>query len=83
MKTLGIIFAIILLAGCARAHYPPPLVPTRGQSAGQQDADARECDRQVHSAASQLWAGMLTAWSEKERDSYVTCMEGKGYTVSK
>jgi hypothetical protein len=70
-----------LLAGCA--HYPPPLSPGRGQSAAQQDTDARECDRQVHSGASTFVSGVFTAWSEKERDGYVTCMQSRGYTVSK
>ena len=81
MKTLAIVLVIVLLAGCV--HYPPPLSPTRGQSSSQLDADARECDRQVHSAASQLVAGLFTAWSEKERDGYVACMQGRGYAVSK
>ena len=70
-----------LLAGCV--HYPPPLAPAKGQSATQQDTDARECDRQVHSAGSTFVTGALTAWSEKERDGYVACMQGRGYTVSK
>ena len=77
----SLVLIVSLLAGCA--HYPPPLAPTRGQSAAQQDTDARECDRQVHSGASTFVSGALTAWSEKERDGYVACMQGRGYTVSK
>jgi len=72
---------VSVLAGCA--HYPPPLAPAKGQSAAQQDTDARECDRQVHSAGSTFITGAFTAWSEKERDGYVACMQGRGYTVSK
>jgi hypothetical protein len=72
---------VTLLAGCA--HYPPPFAPARGQSAAQQDADARECDRQVHSGASTFFTGVFTAWSEKERDGYTACMQGRGYTVSR
>ena len=76
-----LVLIVSLLAGCA--HYPPPLAPSRGQSAAQQDNDARECDRQVHSGGSTFVTGVLTAWSEKERDGYVACMEGRGYTASK
>ena len=77
----SLVLIVSLLAGCA--HYPPPLAPGRGQSAGQQDTDARECDREVHSGASTFVSGVFTAWSEKERDGYVACMQGRGYTVSK
>ena len=69
--------AAALLAGCA--SYPPPLSPMKGQTASQQEADAKDCDHQVHSAARSMFAGALTAWSEKERDDYVACMKGKGY----
>ena len=55
------------------AHYPPPLNPAEGQTAAQLEADAKD------SAASQLVSVMFTAWSEKDRDKYVTCMQGKGY----
>lgn len=72
---------VLLLASCA--HYPPPLGPTKGQTAAQQEADAKDCDHQVHSAASQLVAGAFTAWSEKDRDAYVAGMQGKGYTPTK
>ncbi len=81
MRYLWIVPTLALLAGCA--HYPPPLSPARGQTAAQQETDAKDCDHQVHSAASQLVAGMFTAWSEKDRDAYVACMQGKGYTVAK
>lgn len=70
--------ATVLLAGCT--SYPPLLSPMKGQTAAQQEADAKDCDHQVHSAASQLVAGVFTAWSEKERDDYVACMKAKGYT---
>jgi hypothetical protein len=76
-----LILIMFLLAGCA--HYPPPFAPARGQSAAQQDTDAGECDRQVHSGASTFVSGAFTAWSEKERDGYVACMQSRGYTVSK
>jgi hypothetical protein len=36
----------------------------------------------VHSAASQLVTSVFTAWSEKDRDAYVACMQAKGYTVA-
>lgn len=73
--------ATALFAGCA--SYPPPLSPMKGQTAAQQEADAKDCDHQVHSAASQLVTGVFTAWSEKERDDYVACMKGRGYTATK
>lgn len=63
--------------------YPPPLSPTRGQTAAQQEADAKDCDHQVHSGARTMFAGAFTAWSTEERDKYVACMQGKGYTPSK
>jgi ABC-type phosphate transport system substrate-binding protein len=72
---------IVSLAGCA--HYPPPLAPAHSQSTTQQDTDARECDRQVHSAGSTFVTGVFTAWSEEERDRYVACVQARGYTVSK
>lgn len=42
--------------------------------------NARECDHQVHSGVRSLTMGLATAWSEKERDAYVACMQAKGYT---
>ena len=71
---------LLALGGCM--SYPPSLSPAKGQTTAQQDADARECDHQVHSAGSQLITGVFTAWSEKERDGYVTCMQSKGYTTA-
>jgi PBP1b-binding outer membrane lipoprotein LpoB len=71
----------LFLAGCA--SYPPTLAPARGQTASQQEADAKDCDHQVHSAARSMVAGMFTAWSTEERDKYVACMQGKGYTPAK
>jgi hypothetical protein len=71
----------ILLTACT--SYPPTLAPARGQTAAQQDTDARECDHQVHSAGRSMFIGMFTAWSEKQRDDYVACMQAKGYTPSK
>lgn len=73
-----IALAVLAFGGCM--SYPPALSPAKGQTATQQDADARECDHQVHSAGSQLVTGVFTAWSEKERDGYVACMQAKGYT---
>ena len=73
-----VISALVLIAGCA--SYPPALSPTKGQTAAQQETDAKDCDHQVHSGARTMFAGALTAWSEKERDDYVACMKGKGYT---
>jgi starvation-inducible outer membrane lipoprotein len=70
--------ATALLSGCV--SYPPPLSPTKGQTAAQQEFDSKDCDHQVHSAARQLGTGMFTAWSENERDQYVACMKNKGYT---
>ena len=70
-----------LLVGCA--SYPPPLSPMKGQAAAQQEADAKDCDHQLNSAARSarlMFAGGWGAWSEKERDDYVACMKGKGYT---
>lgn len=63
--------------------YPPPLNPTRGQTAAQQEADTKDCDDQVHSAARSMFVGAFTAWSTEERDKYVACMQGKGYTPTK
>jgi hypothetical protein len=73
--------ALMVLGGCMR--YPPTLSPAKGQTAAQQDEDARDCDHQVHSGARSLTMGLATAWSEKERDAYVTCMQAKGYTTAK
>jgi hypothetical protein len=79
MPWTWIVLALVLtFGGCT--SYPPPLSPMKGQTAAQQEADAKDCDHQIHSAASQLVAGVFTAWSEKERDDYVACMKGKGYT---
>ena len=72
---------MLLLASCA--HYPPPLNPTKGQTAAPQEADAKDCDHQVHSAGRSMFVGAFTAWSVEERDKYVACMPGKGYTVTK
>jgi len=72
---------ILMLSGCA--HYPPTFSPARGQTTAQQEADARDCDRQVHGAGRTMTAGALTAWSEKERDEFVACMQGRGYTADK
>lgn len=68
------------LSGCA--SYPQALSPAKGQTAAQQEADAKDCDHQVHSAARSMFAGVFTAWSEKERDDYVACMKAKGYTTA-
>jgi starvation-inducible outer membrane lipoprotein len=76
-----VLLLTMLLTGCM--SYPPALSPARGQTAAQQEADAKDCDHQVHSAARLMVTGMLTAWSEKERDDYVACMQGKGYTPAK
>ncbi|MGH9892402.1 MAG: hypothetical protein ACREA0_10540 [bacterium] len=78
IRTVLIVVATSLLAGCA--SYPPPLSPAKGQIAAQQEADAKECDHQVHSATRSMFMGALTTWSEKERDDYVACMKGRGYT---
>ena len=72
--------AAVLLSGCA--SYPPPLSPMKGQTAAQQEADAKDCDHQAHSAVRTMFAGMFTAWSERERDHYVACMKDKGYTAA-
>ena len=77
-RIAGMAVVMLALGGCM--SYPPALSPAKEQNAAQQDFDARECDHQVHSAASQLVTGMFTAWSEKERDGYVACMQAKGYT---
>jgi starvation-inducible outer membrane lipoprotein len=71
----------LLLTACT--SYPPPLAPARGQTAAQQEADAKDCDHQVHSAARAMFVGAFTAWSTEERDKYVACMQGKGYTPPK
>ena len=71
----------LLLTACT--SYPPLLNPTRGQTAAQQEADAKDCDDQVHSAARSMFVGAFTAWSTEERDKYVACMQGKGYTPTK
>lgn len=73
-----IVSAGLMLSACT--SYPPPLSPMKGQTAAQQETDAKDCDHQVHSAARSLFIGAVTAWSEKERDDYVACMKGKGYT---
>jgi len=61
-------------------QLPAHLSPAKGQNAAQQDFDARECDHQVHSAGRSMLIGWATAWSDKERDAYVACMQAKGYT---
>jgi starvation-inducible outer membrane lipoprotein len=71
----------LFLAGCT--SYPPALAPSRGQTAAQQEADAKDCDHQVHSAGRSMVVGMFTAWSTEERDKYVACMQGKGYMPAK
>lgn len=35
---------------------------------------------QVHSAGRSMLMGWAIAWSDKERDAYVACMQAKGYT---
>jgi hypothetical protein len=75
-----VVAAGVLLSACT--SYPPPLAPMRGQTAAQQEADAKDCDHQVHSAARSMLVGAFTAWSEKERDDYVACMNSKGYTAA-
>lgn len=77
-RTVLALALVFSLGGCA--SYPPPLSPMKGQTAAQQEADAKDCDHQVHSAGRAMFIGMFTAWSEKERDDYVACMKGKGYT---
>ncbi len=78
LRTAILIALTLSLAGCV--SYPPPLSPMKGQTAAQQEADAKDCDHQVHSAGRAMLRGAFTAWSEKERDDYVACMKGKGYT---
>jgi hypothetical protein len=75
------LFLAMFLTGCT--SYPPALTPARGQTAAQQEADAKDCDHQVHSAARSMFMGAVTAWSAEERDKYVACMQGKGYTPAK
>jgi D-serine deaminase-like pyridoxal phosphate-dependent protein len=77
-KRLFLFLALLFLAGCV--SYPPALTPTKGQGAAQQDADARECDHQVHGVFRSVTMGWTTAWSDKEREEYVACMQAKGYT---
>jgi hypothetical protein len=74
---------LLLLFLTACTSYPPILAPARGQTAAQQGADAKDFDHQVHSAARSMVAGVFTAWSTEERDKYVACMQGKGYTPAK
>jgi len=57
--------------------------PARGQSTAQLDVDQRDCDREVHSGARNLTVGVLTAWSEKERDGFIACMQARGYTADR
>jgi starvation-inducible outer membrane lipoprotein len=75
-----VLLLAMLLTGCMT--YPPALAPTRGQTAGKQE-DAKDCDHQVHSAGRSMFLGAFTAWSTEERDKYVACMRGKGYTPAK
>jgi outer membrane biogenesis lipoprotein LolB len=65
----------LLLTACT---LPAPAGPSRGQTAAQQEADAKACDHQVHSAARSMFVGAFTAWSTEERGEYVACMQGKG-----
>lgn len=74
---LAVLALALLLTSCV--HHPGTFTPSRGQSAAQQDSDARDCDREVHSAGSQLVTGLFTAWSEKERAGYIACMTARGY----
>jgi hypothetical protein len=69
------VFLTLFLAACT--SYPPTLAPARGQTAAQQEADAKDCDHPVHSAACSMVAGVFTAWSTEERDKYVACMQAK------
>lgn len=73
--------SVVFLAGCM--SYPPPLSPAKGQTAAQQEIDAKDCDHEVHSAARSMFVGAFTAWSTEERDKYVACMQRKGYTPAK
>lgn len=77
MRALILTLALLPLAACT--HHPGTFAPARGQSATQLDADTRDCDREVHSAGSQLVTGMFTGWSEKERDGFIACMTARGY----
>jgi hypothetical protein len=78
---LFLFLALLFLAGCV--SYPPALTPAKGQSAAQQNDDALDCDHQVHGTGRLLTMGVLTAWSDKERDEYVACMQAKGYTPTR
>ncbi len=80
-RIILVVAAGVLLSACT--SYPPPLSPMKGQTAAQQEADAKDCDHQVHSAGRAMLIGAFTAWSDKERDDYVACMKGKGYTPAK
>jgi starvation-inducible outer membrane lipoprotein len=48
----------LLLTACM--SHPPPLAPARGPTTAQQEADAKECDHQVHSAARSMFVGAST-----------------------
>lgn len=72
---------LVFLASCT--SYPPALAPVNGQTVAQQEADAKDCERLVHSAARTMFAAVFTAWTTDERDTYVACMQGKGYTPTK
>ena len=82
---IGVSLCVVLLCTLLMAQQPdtrPLNNPTRlGQT--QQEADAKDCDHQVHSAARSMFVGAFTAWSTEERDKYVACMQGKGYTPTK
>jgi hypothetical protein len=78
IRIAGMPVVMLALGGCM--SYPPALSPAKGQNAGQQDFDARDCDHQVHSAGRSLLIGWATAWSDKEREDYVACMHARGYT---
>jgi hypothetical protein len=69
----------LVLAGCI--SYPPALSPTKGQTADQQIADAKDCDHEVHGPIRIITMDVFSAWSAAERDKYLACMERKGYTT--
>lgn len=78
MKPLwAVVATTFLFTGCV--SYPPAFHVLKGQTIAQRDADERECALQTHSPARLLTVGILTAWSNAERDQYVACMLAKGY----
>jgi hypothetical protein len=78
---IGLAVLVIVVTGCS--YDLPTLSPMRRQTAAQQATDAEDCASQVRKAARAIGVGTIAGWSEEERYTYLACMEGRGYAVTK